>query len=491
MRRHGKAIFGIAVGAAVGACAVDQAREVGEYREMAAVGARATLDAGEGLSLERALRLAAQDNERLAIEGENLVQALAAKQRSTAALLPTVDLFGTYAFRENVGDAGAGGGGASASNSKNTLFDGGFRAQYTLLTGMSDYATARSLDATIEQRRWMVLDLRETLLLDTARAYYTVMAAEQLVSVLESSAAVQAERLRDIRGRQEVGFARPLDVAQVESQASATAVSLLDAERAVRNARTSLSLLTAVSAGGVSLTDGFNPPDGALGERPDDGVIALAMEQRQDAIAADAAVRASRELVDAEIGRYYPTVTVNLEYFLTRQTVPSDRDWTGLLTLNLPLFSAGRIDADVRAAWSVFRQDLLTLSLTRRQIESDVRIAHEDLRSARLRVSELERQVRAAEEALRQAEASYAAGLGTNLERIAAQDQVLSAQLGLARERYVVKIANLALRRATGVLTESAIAGVPPLPKPRYQGVALPESPFVNLPGLSRPSSGE
>lgn len=471
--------------AAAAGCAVDQQREVDAYRELTSVGGETpSIETNGPLSLEDALRLAAIGNERIGIEGENLVQALAQKQRAAASLLPTLDVFGNFTFRENVGDGGTDGNGSTSSNARNTIFDGGLRGQYTLLTGLSDFANVRSLDATIEQRRWLLLDLRETLLLETARAYYAVAAAEQLVSVIESSMAVQAERLRDIRGRQAVGFARPLDVAQIESQASATAVTLLNAQNALRNARSLLALLTAADVHDSPLTDGFDPPMGQVTDRPSAELIALALAHRQDVIAADAAVRGSRELVDAAIGLYYPTVTLNLDYFLTRQSVPSDRDWAGLLTVSLPLFSAGQIDAQVRAAWSGFRQELLRYSLTRRQVEADVRIAHEELRSAGLRIAELERQVRAAEEALRQAEASYAAGLGTNLERIAAQDQVLSAQLSLARERYTLKISYLVLRRSTGTLSPTIIRDLPPLPAPKYAGKDIPDSPFLHAPGL-------
>ena len=482
----GRGARGVLAGAAAamaGGCSVDQDREVAAYRDLAAGGATAEFAPDAPLSLETALRLAAHHNERIGIEGENLVQALAARRRAAAALLPTLDLFGTSTVRENVGGGGGGtDSGGSSSTARNTIFDGGLRAQYTLLTGMTDFAAASALDATIEQRRWLLLDLRETLLIETARAYYNVVVAEQLVRVIESSAQVQAERLRDIRGRQQVGFARPLDVAQIESQVSATAVALLNAENAQRNARSALALLTGAPVHESPLTDGF-APDSDAGESLEE-LIALGLAHRQDVVAADAAVRAARRTVDAEIGRYYPTVTLNLDYFLTRQSVPTDRDWTALLTLNLPLFSAGRIDADVRAAWSRFRQELLRLSLTRRQTEADVRIAHEQLRSAGLRVKELDRQVRAAAESLRQAEAAYAAGLGTNLERITAQDQALSAELSLARERYALKVAHLELRRALGTLAADTLADLPPAPGRRFEGVPLPESPFINAPGF-------
>ena len=58
--------------------------------------------------------------------------------------------------------------------------------------------------------------------------------------------------------------------------------------------------------------------------------------------------------------------------------------------------------------------------------------------------------VAAAAEALRQAERLYGAGLGTNLDRITAQDQLLSAQLSLASEEFNYKVFYLNLERSMG-----------------------------------------
>ncbi len=472
-----------AVGLLAAGCAVDQRKEVQLYRSVVDLGPLPPAPApGAPLSLDDALRLANAYNERLSMEGENYLQALIDRQRAASSLLPTLDLFATYVFRERTGGGPADDGSGRTSQGESRLFDAGIGAQYTLFSGFSNLNRVRAADASIEQRRWLLLDVREALLLETARAYYAVLSAERLIQVLESSVAVQEERLRDVRGRAEVGFARPLDVAQIEAQASQTRVTLLDARNQLALARSALVLLTGAEVAESPLTDGFEVPSTI----PSPEVfLDMALAYRQDLAAAEAAARAARTLVDAEIGRYYPTVTLNLDYFLTRDTLPTDRDWAGLLSVNLPLFSAGRIDADVRAAWSEFRQRVLDYSLVRRSIRSDVETAYADLAAAGRRLEELGYQLRAATEALRQAEAAYEAGLGTNLERISAQDQVLSAQVRLASEEFNRKAAYLAVLRATGALAAGA-GGAPPPP----DGAAAPEadrpaptSPFLNLPG--------
>ena len=66
----------------------------------------------------------------------------------------------------------------------------------------------------------------------------------------------------------------------------------------------------------------------------------------------------------------------------------------------------------------------------------------------------------AAREALRQADAAYRAGLGTNLQRLIAQDQLLSAELALTEEQFNHIVDYMRLLRVVGVLD----IGLTPLP---------------------------
>ena len=449
-------------------CATDQERDVALYREATGrdvVATHGPHTSSDPLSLADALALTIARNERLEIAGERLIQALAEIQRRSASLLPTLDVAAVLTGHDGDGSA------------RTTTFDAGPVAQYDLLTGMSDFSDVEAASRDAEVERWLVLDLREAILLETGRAYYTALTADRLIEVLHSSAALQEERLHDARARNEVGLARPLDVAQIEAQLSRTRATLLQAEQAAHDARTALSNLTGASVGERSLTDGWMAP-----RRPDaEDLLAIAAARRVDLRAAEESVRAARLRVDAEIGRYAPTVSVNLEYFLTRQSVPDEREWLAVLSINVPVFSAGRIEADVRAAWSRFRESLLTLSLTRRTIAADVDAASARVRSTAARVAEFRRLVELAGETLRQAEGSYSAGLGTNLERLVAQDALLAAQLELAQVEAEEKITSLALLRAIGTLGEGTLGFPPP---PERPSDPLPTSPFIDVAGM-------
>ncbi len=470
-RLKGLAAVGcVALIIAASGCATDQAKDVRAYRDVLALGSPTPFVAGEPLSLAMAVRLTNDTNENLSIEGENYLQAIIDRKRAVANFLPTLDLVGLYTFR-----------GPTDSNfqglGEKTAFDATLSGQVTLFDGFRNINRLKSSDLTIEQRRWLLLDLREALLLDVSQVYYRVLRAERLAVVLENSVTVQEERVRDIRARQRIGVARPLDVAQNEAQLSQTRVLLLNARNAVETGRAALSFLTGVNVQGSPLSDGF-----ALPENPPtlDDLVAMATARRQDLAAAAAAAEAVRSDVDVAIGQYAPSVSLNLDYFLARDSLPTDRDWTGLLRVNIPVFAAGRIEADVEAAWSRFRQAVLAYSLLKRQIRQDVEISHKNVGASIARMAELNEQLRAAQEAIRQAESAYNNGLGTNLERITAQDQFLNAQLQLTSEEFDQKVFYLTAYRALGAITEgTAGVAVPSQPPPR----PAPESPFVKMPG--------
>ena len=447
-----------------GGCAVDQKKEVGRYQRIVRANLLANesmFSLGQPLTLRQALDLVNRQNERLAIEGENYLQALIARRRAGAAFLPTVSLVPGWSIREKV-SPGGGDGNLASSSQQNSFFDvplnGGFA-----LSPMSDLARLGREARTIDERRNLLLDLQEVILLETARVYYDVLRAERSVEVLENSLAVQEARVRDIVGRQQAGLARPLDVAQTEAQASATRVTLINARNDVVNGRSTLALLTAAPVQRNPLVDQFVPP---ASPATLDQMQQMATRSRRDLLAAEDARGAARQNVEVAFGQYYPSITINGNLFLYRESVPDQRDWDALLRANIPIFSAGIIEQDVREAWSLYRQSAAAQSLLRRQVEQEVEIAHQNLRATAQRIDELEVQLRAAQQAFNQADQSYSVGLATNLERVTAQEQLLSAELQLTSARFDRTLSYLSLARATGTLRQRLEATTRPTTAP-------------------------
>jgi outer membrane protein TolC len=177
-----------------------------------------------------------------------------------------------------------------------------------------------------------------------------------------------------------------------------------------------------------------------------------ALGSREDVLAARASIRSAEQAVYAAISQYYPSVNLNLTGFLYRENFDDASKWTAVLNANVPIFTAGQIEADVRRAWSELRQAALFESLTRRDALQGVQLAYENVTASRERLSDLQTQVQAAREALEQAEGSYRVGLATNLERLTAQSDLLSAELQLTSEQFDQALLVLDLTRFTGRL---------------------------------------
>jgi outer membrane protein len=476
------------VAAAVPGCQVDEKKEVARYRDVVDTSARPVeFSAGDPLPLETALALANVNNERIGIGGEDYLQALIDKDRATASFLPTVSLIPSYSFAQSdsdrrnsqsgsdIGDPSnpndSFGGGSTGSRNTSTgthNFDIPVNLRMNLFNGFRDVANVRRAGSEIERRRWHLLDLQEIVLLDVAQTYYQVLRSEQSVRVLEHSVNVQDERVRDMRARNRVGVARPLDVAQTEAQAANTRASLVLSRTDVRNGRTVLSFLIGQDVSASPLSDDVRLP---VDLPTVDASLAGAEQGRQDLAAARAAVDVAKQEVQLAIGQYYPSVNLNFNYYLERQSSPEDSLYNGLVSANLPIFTAGVIHANVRAALSQLRQAKLQESSTRRTVEEDVRLAHSNLQASADRLKELQISRDAAREALRQAEGNYAAGRATNLERLVAQDQVLSAELQLATATYDQKLFFLNLQRVTGRISDILVQ--PPQTGPTTQPVAV------------------
>jgi outer membrane protein TolC len=138
--------------------------------------------------------------------------------------------------------------------------------------------------------------------------------------------------------------------------------------------------------------------------------------------------------------------------FLYRQYYTDASKWDALLIGNLPLFSAGVIEADVRTAWSRLRQAALYQSYLRRQIDQDVQNGYDTLLTSQQEIMDLNTEVQAGADALRQSEELLKNGLAIPLDVLTAQQTLLDAQLNYTSASFDRTVFYLDLLRSTGDL---------------------------------------
>lgn len=452
-------------GLLLGGCVVDQAHEVSLYRRVLDEHRPRPVLPPEKqpLTLATALELANFDNEQLASQGETYLQALIEKNRAFGAFLPTLSFQPNYTVEQapagsvaaTAPGAPAESAAAAAATQGNFVQDGRVlrRFQAPLVGNLNfSFRTAPLYDAAkilVAQQRQLLLDARETLLLNVAQTYYQILISTQQVKVLQHSLRLQAARVRDLEGRLNAQLAMPLDVAQAKANESATRVQLTQALNDERNGRRTLGLL-------IGQVDVFNPlvPESAEPEptRTAADYVDQADKTRPDLQAAEDAVRQARDAVKAAIREYYPSASLNVAGYLYEQNYANASKWNAILSANLPLFTAGSIRADVREAWSHLRQAALYESYLRREIAENVLTAYDNFSTGQSELADLKREVDAAHDAYVQATEQERNGLAIPLDVLTAQDSLLNAQLQYTRQAYTQTIFQLDLIRAVGDL---------------------------------------
>jgi outer membrane protein TolC len=122
----------------------------------------------------------------------------------------------------------------------------------------------------------------------------------------------------------------------------------------------------------------------------------------------------------------------------------------GAFGIDLPIFTGGRLKNEIQEA----KANLAQMQAARDELAQDIRFqvhrAHNELLSAIESVRANEPLVSHAREALRLAQLRYRAPLASFVELTAAEAAAAGAEAEYARSLYAYKIAEAALRYATG-----------------------------------------
>jgi outer membrane protein TolC len=130
--------------------------------------------------------------------------------------------------------------------------------------------------------------------------------------------------------------------------------------------------------------------------------------------------------------------------------------YTAALSVRVPVFEGGKIEADVQQANAVLAQRQAELEDLRGQIDQEVRTAFLDLDASSRQVQVAQSSVQLAGQQLQQARDRFAAGVAGSLEVVESEQAVAGADENLISSIYAYNLAKAALARATGLAEKSA-----------------------------------
>lgn len=379
------------------------------------------------------IALAAARSEDLLLGDEARLQALLQGDLAEASALGDLRLLARHDRRDPTGGGGFGPTGGSSSTSEPARSQVALNATQPLFAGFREWNARESSERLAEALEEEREDVRRLLALAVSRAYYSVIEAEAEMAVEEEALALAEERVREMAARAAEGLARRTEVLLQESRRETTRALLLEATERRDRARVVLESLAGVPLG--------LPFDAAAAPRlpvPDRaGALAGIRRLRPGLRAADSRVAAAALDLEVARGGRWPVVEASGNWYVERRNYsPSAEDerWDLGVTLDLPIFTGGDLDARERIAASRLRQAELALSRAVRAASLEVEDALVRLEAGEARLETLRANERFARENLDLLQGEYRQGLATNLEVLTAQVQVLEAGVALRRQ---------------------------------------------------------
>ena len=297
------------------------------------------------------------------------------------------------------------------------------------------------------------------LVLDVTTAYYDAVLSDRLVSIAEASLG-QAERtLKDVRLARQVGTQPEFDLLRAEVSRDNQRPVVIQRRTARELAYLRLAqMLNLPLDQPVVLTTELG--DTAAAETPPAVPIAAvgrvdldtAVDQRAPVRQAEENVRASQGQLAVARSQSLPAVVLSSQYAklnFPEDPLPSGRfltDWTVGVSLQLPLFTGGRISGERMIARAGLEQARLRLRQTEEQARLDARNTLATNEEAEARWAASSGTVRQAQRAYQIAEIRYREGISTQTELSDSRLQLQEAQANRAQAARDLQVARV--RRA-------------------------------------------
>lgn len=391
------------------------------------------------LTIERAVQLALERNERAAIADTTVEAAEARVGRARSAFLPRVDISGNWRndFEQDSTDRQL----QTAALLTQPLFDARVFPLYRQARYLRDAA------------RFSATDERRLLGFDAAATFLTTLSLEQVLLAAENRRVFAQTNLDDVRARFEAGLVSSNDVTRAELELATAVRGVAQAAGDVQASRIDLeTLLNAEVPGPLAAPVAlFDAADDAPGSTETE--VAAAQARRPDIAATRASLEALRAFAQEPNARFFPSVLFNAQTRNVNDGSLTNRANEGFFgfTVSWPVFDAGLRSSERREREALVRGAELQLELAHRGVERELRSAAVQLRTEQAALREATAALRAARKNAEETNALYREGLASALELADANQRLFEAEVAEVTARYRMVLAYLSWREASGI----------------------------------------
>lgn len=295
--------------------------------------------------------------------------------------------------------------------------------------------------------------IRISLMAQVTTLYLDLLDLDKQMEISERTRVAREQALRLNRLRFDEGIASVIDVYQAESSLASAEKAQADQLRRSQQTESALAVLL-----------GRNPGPIARAAKLDEiavrvpalaGLPADLLQRRPDIRAAEEALRGANANLSAARKAFLPSLSLTtlLGYISPElsQLINGNRyAWSVQPALNLPIFDAGRLRFNMRAAEA---QRNILVEQYKASIRQAFRETHDALVAIEqfgLQLAAAERGAKADEARLKAAQARYFSGVASYFEVLDAERQLLDSEISLSQIRRSLQQAYVQLYRALG-----------------------------------------
>ncbi len=306
---------------------------------------------------------------------------------------------------------------------------------------------------------------KQDLIVRTTGAYLAILRAKDSLTFVQAEKRAIERQLEQTKQRFNVGLTAITDVHEAQANFDNTVAQEIITENVVELRLEQMREITGKYHGNISVlnTESFSAT------RPSpvgvDNWLKIAEEMNLDLMVRNIAKEIAKEDISSARAGHLPTLSLSGSYGR------NDSDTNGInfpatdsnsigITLNVPIYSGGAVNAQTAQARYRFVAASEDLELAYRSTVRSVRSAYNDVIAATSTIRALQQAVVSADSALKATEAGFDVGTRTIVDVLNSTRNQFDARQRLASARYDFISAILDLKRASGNLTEQDLVDI-------------------------------
>lgn len=294
-------------------------------------------------------------------------------------------------------------------------------------------------------------------LFGVAKAYYEVLKQQQIVVLDKNTLGLALNQLQLSQNQYDEGAVSKVDILRARSSVESAQQTLIVDQNVLESNRNTLAN-TLNLHGREREFDVEQPADavGRVGSFEEN--LATAYALREDYKISAIAIQQNKEQRNEVIGQYAPTVNAQFtQNWADSREAPGSQAWAGLISVQIPIFTGGQREIDLRTAHLNIDEAKINLETTQKTVETDVNTTWLQVETLRQTIVSLTAQVKADEQNYQDLQNQYVAGAATSLDTQNALNQLANSRTRLITQTYQYQVVRRDLERAIAVFQNQRV----------------------------------